>query len=185
MTPESWLSILGAITGLTALCLQLWQFALGGARIKVTASQGFSVNTFKQVLIIQVINRGRIAATVQHVSVELGWDGSHIPLAQLNQSVYIGPDSPIRIEHLAHEVWSVPIAMILEAQTENGPIHIIRALVTLSNGKKRRSRKFEIRQDGTGGPIYSRTNLLIRKIWRLILRKTRGRNMGRANSGQI
>lgn len=176
MTPQNWLSIIGAATGLTALSLQLWQFVLSGARIKVSAAQGFSITTGQQAMIIQITNRGRIAATVQSVSIELGWDELHIPLSQLNQSTFVGPNFPIRIEHLAHEIWSMPLEFILKAQTENVSIHIVRALVTMSTGKKRRSRKFEIRPNATGGPVYSLPHLFIRKIWKWILCNTRGRS---------
>lgn len=178
MSAQIWLSIVGALTGLTALLLQLWQFALSSPRIKVTAFQGILISDRVQTIIIQVTNTGRIATTIQSLSIELDWDGPHIPLGAHNRNDYRGPDLPIRLEHLSHEVWTMALKTILDAKTEEVSIHIVRGLVTLSNGKKKRSRKFEIRPDATGGPIYGYLHLSLRKYGKWILRNTRGHNGG-------
>lgn len=173
MKPETWLSLLGAITGLTAMGLQLWQFALSGSRIKLVASHGINSTHGGVVMIIDVKNRGRLACTVESVAVELDWGGSTIPLGSLNAGYFAGPNLPARVDHGSNHVWAVPTVHILDGLNEESQGKIVRALITLSNGKKRRSNKFAVSRTGYQGPIYSPLRLKMIKGWRKFVREIR------------
>lgn len=178
---DRWLSLLGAITGLTALCFQLWHFVLSGARIKANVSQGISTRelqetgNIKYMMIISVSNHGRMPATVQHISVELSWEGKQIPLGDFNRDTAEGPNPPVRIEANSQAFWAISLTSLLALRENGHEVDTVRALVTMSDGRQIRSRGFLINSDATGSPLYSFAYLRYKKLLKSVKKKIKGR----------
>jgi hypothetical protein len=63
------LAIVGALTGLAALLAQVWQFAVSGPRVKVSASQAITTADGQWHLGIDLTNVGRLPVTINDVGV--------------------------------------------------------------------------------------------------------------------
>ena len=182
---DRWLSLLGAITGLTALGLQLWQFVLSGARIKLRVSQGISTHELpitgqlKFFMLITIANHGRIPATVENLSIELAWEGDHIPLGSFSPDLTRGPSLPVRVDSKAQVVWSVSLDSLLEMKKEGAEIDTVRALATLSDGTRIRSIRFLVNPNATGGPLFSPVKLKSQKVFKFLVKVVKGRKASR------
>jgi hypothetical protein len=155
----------GALSGLTALILQLWQLAISGIRIKVRTSFGLSVSLNKHTMIIDVQNRGRLECTIQYVSVEMPISKFTIPVTTRNSDIWIGPNLPLRIAAASNESWMIPLNEIHSVFGDSPfgvvlPEKTVRGLVTLSSGKQLRSELFSIDVEKGLGPVAGRIERL-------------------------
>jgi hypothetical protein len=147
-------AIVGAVTGIVALILQAVFFRRSGPRIEANlkwawinpAGSAWTIAVDQPLvrppgpraflrLAVHVRNRGRAAATVERVEIE-------IPrLTYGDPAPEVGPGLPLRLEPETSETWYLnPIAVEVARKLEAKPR--IRAVVTLGSGTRVRSRSY-------------------------------------------
>lgn len=132
--------VFGALTGLTALALQAWQFHLSGPRVKVSLANGFQTPQLSAVLIVEVTNVGRLPVTVAEVGLALS-NGKRVPLAALNAHMFSGPAVPERLPDAEAMTWVAGPEEIARVVAQENASPEVRAYVRLATGKRKQSRK--------------------------------------------
>lgn len=130
----------GAVTGITALVLQAWQFHLSGPRVRVGVGNGLRPPDMYAVLTVEVTNVGRLPVTVTGVGVAFG-DDNNVPFASINARLYQGPDLPLRLPDGESATWVADPVVLAESVARNGGGRQVRAFANLATGKRLRSRR--------------------------------------------
>lgn len=131
--------LVGALTGLTALALQVWQFQLSGPRVKVRVAEGFLTSSGRWALVLEVANIGRLPCTVTSVGVEIP-SKHHIPIGGINRANYLGPELPLRIDGGHAEQWMIDPHWILMAFQDLSARPVVRGRATLATGSTKTSK---------------------------------------------
>jgi len=143
-----WLAVVGTLIGLAGLVSQIWQFVRSGYRVQVVTSFAW-FDTGVELVGIEVRNLGRMAITVQSLSIEPGTTAVHIPI----QGFMVGHGSPlpVRLDPHSSQSWYVgraecrlAIAARPDAQSW------VCARVTLATGKTVRSGRLVLDLDAVG-----------------------------------
>lgn len=134
------LAVVGAITGVTALGLQAWQFHLSGPRVKVTPSNALKTAQMRWAFSLDVTNPGRMPVTVEEVGVLLG-GGRKIPLGALNSSLWSGPSLPHRLLDAEAATWLADPVALAHGAISEGSGTDVRVYARLATGKQKRSRR--------------------------------------------
>lgn len=130
----------GAVTGVTALALQGWQFHLSGPRVRVNLANGLGVPDLDAYLMVEVANVGRLPVTVTSVGVELSND-QHIPFGNINARMHRGPDLPFRLPDGESATWLADPQAVVEGAHSAGATPRVRAFAMLATGKRLRSKQ--------------------------------------------
>lgn len=138
------LAIIGAATGVVALAAQVWQFTATGPRIKVRASNAISTDDGQAHLSIDLINVGRIPATINDVGIIVERPGSPafrtMPMVELGNAYWSGPSLPHRlIDGESATYFLFPVAISLGLNGKNAR-HDIRVYAKLATDKLIKSR---------------------------------------------
>lgn len=137
------LSVLGAATGVAALCWNIVQFRLAGHRIKVEVTGGVLINrqaleehgvleTAPQI-VVRVQNVGRMAIKVRDIEI--------IPVASPKGGIvwsgWVGVPLPHRLDGYDEETWSIrDVATLKSMMLQRDRNLSFRAVVVLANGRK-------------------------------------------------
>jgi hypothetical protein len=161
--------LIGALTGITALGLQLWQLALSGVKVKVKASFGIKVPSGETMIFIDVQNIGRVSCTVRYLSIEFSNSKKEIPVSQIYLGYFVGPELPLRLEFASNQNWGLKVLSISEAISGDMISEsVVRGRVTLSNGKVLRTNRYSIAEGSQVGPIPSLFQKVLWKIQKTI-----------------
>jgi hypothetical protein len=135
------LAIVGAATGVAALCAQVWQFVLSGPHIKVIASNSMTTGDQRWYLGIEVVNRGRLSVTVQDVGivVDAPKPGT-MPVPAMSPAWWNGPALPQRLPDGESLSWYVEPSVVALNLKDHQARKDARVYVRLATNKTVRSR---------------------------------------------
>lgn len=131
------LAIIGALTGVVALAAQVWQFTASGPRVKVSASNAISTDDGEAHLSIDLVNVGRIPATINDVGILVEQPGTsgfrRMPMAELGNAYWSGPPLPYRLidgESTTYFLFPVAISLALTGKNARQDIRVYAKLAT-------------------------------------------------------
>lgn len=137
------IAAVGAVTGIAALGATWAQFWLAGPRLRLTGSTAIGFDEVGRFFLsVGVHNRGRTAASVHGISLQLADGQQHIPLSPLmTQGHARGPSFPVRLEPFTEETWLVAVEPLVRDMTADGKSTLVRPMTMLHGkeivGKKR------------------------------------------------
>jgi hypothetical protein len=132
------IAAVGAVTGVAALGAAWAQFALSGARVRVSGGSALGTDG-RWMLFITVENVGRMPVTVHGLNLEFP-DKSHVPLSmELAAGRGFGKALPYRLESSDQESWFFLVDEMATGLARDGRTR--RLLPVASAGSKRISAK--------------------------------------------
>jgi hypothetical protein len=132
------IAIIGAATGLAALTAQVWQTAVSGPRVKVSASNAVSTGTWLVWLSIDLTNVGRLPVTVSDVGVMVevpGKEWQKMPYAAMQAAWRSGPELPHRLIDGESVTFFLDPAAVAAGLAEEGARMDVRCYAKLATGK--------------------------------------------------
>jgi hypothetical protein len=121
----------------------VWQFALAGPRLKVTAANAMTTNDGRWWLSIDAINKGRMPVTIADVGIAVEAPGQaegKMPVPALHPSMWQGPPLTHRLIDGNSDTWLVAPEVVATGLIERQARPDVRGYVRLGTGKSISSR---------------------------------------------
>ncbi|WP_028636966.1 hypothetical protein [Nocardioides sp. URHA0032] len=139
------IAVVGALTGIAALCAQVWAHVLSGPRVKVGLANSLPVTPSgpsRWLLSIEASNVGRLPVTVTSfgVSFREGRKWKNMPGFHPPQALMHGPSGAHRLNDAEAVTWLLDPVPFAKTISDVG-VRNVYGFVNLATGKTIRSRK--------------------------------------------
>ena len=131
--------LVGGLTGLAGFGFQVWFHTSTGPRVKVRLEWAINLADERRSANPIVINSGRLATTIESVSVEYS-NRNHSPLSLFYPGTVQGKQLPMRLESHAAISWLLDLEAVQEAVKNLQVQNKIRIKVVTETGKEVRSK---------------------------------------------
>jgi len=136
------IAVVGGVTGVTALAIQVWGLVLAGPRVKVTVANALLTSNGAWVLSLDASNVGRLPVTLLEMGVTFrtasGWQKA--PVGGMPPGSWDGPSAAHRLPDGEAVTWILDPGTLAHGVANRGAAEV-HGYVRLATGKVVRSRK--------------------------------------------
>lgn len=125
--------LVGGLTGLIGFGLQVWFHFATGPRVKVSTFWAANVTTGRQLFNFTIVNRGRMTANVESISIEYS-NTDHSPLNCFPYGAVSGPLYPLPVESQSSANWLIDLESLKTAVSQIDVESKIRVRIVLQTG---------------------------------------------------